>query len=765
MCFPAERRRPVERADTMKKNNGKRKNPFREMWDMLNRTIYVGERYQANMNALLFVSIVTTVLGLVLIIVNITTGMNGMLVAAILTFVAGAGCGYCVRVLKNREIAILIPTTFCAVAFTIYLFTGAGEGSAIMWSLLMPIGMCYFVSVKYGIILSTYHSLLYIVVFYSPLKGLVSSYYTPAFVQRFPLLFISLSLFTGMAMVQYHRNALLEIDYNRRLNEEVARQTAVAEERARQIEQMSFQTIQTLANAIDAKDPYTKGHSSRVSQYSVLIAQRLGWSDERINDLRYAALLHDIGKIGVPDSILNNPRRLTEMEYSIIKSHTTMGGEILKNRIMIKAAEDVATSHHERYDGRGYPRGLAGKEISEEARIVAIADAFDAMKSNRVYRMACRKDHIRHELTEGRGRQFDPEFTDVFIDLWDSGKLDEISEADSPGNEGSREASSVLLQEVMDAFMGQNSLEDIDIICGIPNRSAGEAAIAQAMKEEPGCFVFFDMDNLKKVNDTNGHEAGDRALKLMGDTLKACGEDCLCCRLGGDEFLLYIKNASEATAEARVRGVVAAFESGKQGDAQIAAVSLSAGMVMCTPADSYAKVYNMADKALYHIKQNGKNDCAFYNIEAENFVSESVDVQKLAKAISDSGSYEGALDVEYRQFAKLYEFIGNMEKRFSHPYKLVMITLETGAGHAPDLDALERSMYYMEQAIRQTIRNVDVLTRYSRQQFLIILTGTDTNGVRIAVDRIFRGYYKMNGSGAFSPSYAVADIDVEKAVS
>ena len=749
----------------MPENNGKRKYSLRKLWEMLDRTIYVGERYEANMQALLFASIVTAALGLVLIVVNFATGMNSMMFAAVMTFLAGMGCGYCVRVLKNREIAILIPTIFCAVMFTIYLFTGAGEGTGIIWSLLMPIGMCYFVSVKYGIILSAYHSILFMVVFYSPLKAGISIYYTPAFIQRFPLLFLSLSLFTGMAMMQYHRIALLEIDYTHRLNEEVARQTAVAEERAQQIEKMSFQTIQTLANAIDAKDPYTKGHSSRVSQYSVLIAQRLGWSNERINDLRYAALLHDIGKIGVPDSILNNPRRLTEMEYSIIKSHTTMGGEILKNKIMIKAAEDVATSHHERYDGRGYPRGLAGKEISEEARIVAIADAYDAMRSNRVYRRACDPDHIRHELIEGRGGQFDPEFTDVFIDLWESGKLEEIDASDSSGDNGTGEASPTLLQEIMDAFMVQNSLEDIDIICGIPDRSAGEASIAKAMKEVPGCYVFFDMDNLKKVNDTNGHEAGDRALKLMGDTLKACGEDCLCCRLGGDEFLLFIKNTSEAAAEARVRGVIAAFESGKHGDVQIAAVSLSAGMVMCTPADTYSKVYNMADKALYHIKQNGKNDCAFYNTASEGLVSEAVDVQKLAKAISDSGSYVGALDVEYRQFAKLYEFIGNMEKRFSHPYKLVMITLETAEGHTSDLDVLERSMFYMEQAIRQTIRNVDVMTRYSRQQFLIILTGTDVKGVRIAADRIFRGYYKMNGSGAFSPSYTVADIDVEKTVS
>ena len=161
-----------------------------------------------------------------------------------------------------------------------------------------------------------------------------------------------------------------------------------------QVRQMTLHTIQTLANAIDAKDPYTKGHSTRVSQYAVMIAGALGWEKERIEDLRYAALLHDIGKIGVPDSLLNKPSRLTDVEFAIIKSHTTTGGEILGEHTVVKPARDVALSHHERYDGKGYPHGLSGTEITEEARIVSIADAFDAMNSNRIYRKARSRNYI-----------------------------------------------------------------------------------------------------------------------------------------------------------------------------------------------------------------------------------------------------------------------------------------------------------------------------------------------------------------------------------
>ena len=175
-----------------------------------------------------------------------------MFIASVATLVASVACAFCIKVLKNMEIAILIPTIFCGIAFTVYTFTGLGEGVALLWSLLMPIGMCYFVSVKYGMILSAYYSVLFSVVFYTPLRENLSLYYSDSFMRRFPIIYISLSIFTDLAMYQYHKNALLEIDYSERLNEEVRKQTAVAKERSMKIEEMSFQTIRTLADAFDA---------------------------------------------------------------------------------------------------------------------------------------------------------------------------------------------------------------------------------------------------------------------------------------------------------------------------------------------------------------------------------------------------------------------------------------------------------------------------------------------------------------------------------
>ncbi|MBQ3270692.1 MAG: diguanylate cyclase [Clostridia bacterium] len=728
-------------------------------WRLLNRSIYTGERLKENLLALTVVSIFTAVLGLVLMIADLLTNDMVMFVTAVLTFLSGVGCAYLAGVQKNRERAALIPTFFCIFAFTIYTVNGFGEGTAMLWSLLAPIGLCYFVSVRNGILVSLYYTLFFFIFFYSPLKAHMQLYYSDAFLMRFPLLYASMSAFTAISMTQYHRGVLLENEYMEKLNAEVARQTEVAESRARKIEQMSFQTIQTLANAIDAKDPYTKGHSTRVSQYSVLIAQTLGWEDERVNDLRYSAMLHDIGKIGVPDSILNNPKRLTDMEYSIIKSHTVMGGDILKNRIMIESAEDVARSHHERFDGRGYPAGLKGDEISEEARIVAIADAFDAMSSNRIYRKACDFDYIRNELHDGRGKQFDPCFTDVFIDLWDRGLLDGILQSGPSEDNGPEEVSSALLKEVMDTFMSQSFAEERDIITGLMNRGSGETAIARRVSEQSGAFAFFDLDNLKVINDINGHDAGDRALRLMGDTLRAHSADGICCRMGGDEFLLFLPGVSAGDAEERIREIIADFEAGKAKAGGISAATLSVGIVMCTPAESYAQIFHQADKALYHVKQNGKNGYSFYNNTSGPAAIDQVDLGKLVSGIHNSGSYEGVMDVEYRQFAKLYEYVSNLSRRFSHPFKLVMITLIANAGEQPLPDELDRAMYFMEQSIRQAIRNVDVLTRYNQQCFLVILIGADPEGVRIALARIFRGYYKMIGSSAFSPSYSVAEVD------
>lgn len=185
-----------------------------------------------------------------------------------------------------------------------------------------------------------------------------------------------------------------------------------------------FETIKALAKAIDAKDHYTKGHCNRVMNYSILIAKEMGFLDCQLDDLKYGAILHDIGKIGIPEEILNKNGRLTDEEYNIIKSHTAIGYEIIKDIEFLSTAKEIVYQHHERIDGRGYPNNLEGENSNIFSRIVCVADSFDAMTSTRAYRKSMKLEDAVSELEKGKGTQFDPEVVDIFIKLIKDNKLE-----------------------------------------------------------------------------------------------------------------------------------------------------------------------------------------------------------------------------------------------------------------------------------------------------------------------------------------------------
>ncbi|MBO4310416.1 MAG: HD domain-containing protein [Lachnospiraceae bacterium] len=178
-----------------------------------------------------------------------------------------------------------------------------------------------------------------------------------------------------------------------------------------------IQSMKTFTNFIDAKDAYTRGHSIRVAYYTRKIAKRIGFDVEDLDNIYYIALLHDVGKINIPDAILNKPGKLTKEEMDVIKTHTTNGATILKDFSSIPSIVEGARYHHERYDGTGYPEGLAGHKIPLVARIICVADSFDAMNSDRCYRKAFSTEKIVNELREGSGKQFDPEIVKVMLEL------------------------------------------------------------------------------------------------------------------------------------------------------------------------------------------------------------------------------------------------------------------------------------------------------------------------------------------------------------
>lgn len=186
---------------------------------------------------------------------------------------------------------------------------------------------------------------------------------------------------------------------------------------------MIDESMKTFINFIDAKDPNTRGHSVRVAEYSKMIAHKAGMSDDECADVYYIALMHDCGKISIPQEILTKPGKLTDEEYAVMKSHPQKGYEMLKSFKTINNIGLGAYCHHERYDGKGYPRGLKGEEIPLIGRIIGVADAFDAMNSKRCYRDRLPKEIIMKELIDNKGKQFDPGLLDIMIDLINKGEI------------------------------------------------------------------------------------------------------------------------------------------------------------------------------------------------------------------------------------------------------------------------------------------------------------------------------------------------------
>ena len=187
-----------------------------------------------------------------------------------------------------------------------------------------------------------------------------------------------------------------------------------------ELERAYLDTIGILRQTVEAKDPYTRGHSDRVSEYSVLIGKKLGLDEKTLHILKIGGLFHDIGKIGIPDSILLKESKLSDEEYSQIKNHPMIGVHMLGDAAIFTDILPIVKHHHERYDGRGYPSQLVGEDIPYVARIAAVADTFDAMTSKRSYRDSLPIDVVRSEIERCSGTQFDPNISKVFLDIMDN---------------------------------------------------------------------------------------------------------------------------------------------------------------------------------------------------------------------------------------------------------------------------------------------------------------------------------------------------------
>ena len=235
--------------------------------------------------------------------------------------------------------------------------------------------------------------------------------------------------FTDRTLEKKYYNTIEE--YNSNMEREVAEKTAEIVLHQKKLNKLFMQTVMALSEAVDAKDRYTSGHSKRVAKYARMIAARMGKSEAEQEEIYRAGLLHDVGKIRIPAEIINKAGKLTDEEYNIIKIHPVTGYHILKGISDDNFIAIAAKYHHERYDGKGYPNGLAGEVIPEVARILGVADSYDAMASNRSYRKALPQEVVRGEIEKGKGTQFDPEIADIMLQMIDEDKDYAMKQTDS----------------------------------------------------------------------------------------------------------------------------------------------------------------------------------------------------------------------------------------------------------------------------------------------------------------------------------------------
>lgn len=228
--------------------------------------------------------------------------------------------------------------------------------------------------------------------------------------------FVTKPFIASVLLMRVH-NTIQLIRLQDDLKTEVRIKTRDAMKEHERSERLSLQIVETLAGTIDAKDKYTNGHSTRVAEYAREIARRFGYDERAQDDIYMIGLLHDVGKIGVPDSIINKPSKLTPEEYDIIKTHPVVGFDILKSITEMPNLAIGAKWHHERFDGTGYPDGIAGLDIPEEARLISVAEAYDAMSSRRSYHSIYPQEYIKSEFIRCRGTQFDPTFTDIMLQM------------------------------------------------------------------------------------------------------------------------------------------------------------------------------------------------------------------------------------------------------------------------------------------------------------------------------------------------------------
>ena len=533
----------------------------------------------------------------------------------------------------------------------------------------------------------------------------------------------------------------------------------------KQLERVTLQTITTIANIIDAKDEYTKGHSQRVAEYASSIARELGYDAEYVQNVNYIGLLHDIGKIGIPDAILNKPGRLADNEFSLMKEHVVIGANILKDNGMIDNLLDGVKYHHERYDGKGYPEGLSGESIPQIARIIGIADAYDAMTSNRVYRKRLSDEDVIKEIERCAGTQFDPRIAHVFISMIQENKISQLSPDTFVSPQTLGEQSVNLLKDILKRQSEQDALDqNKDYLTSTYNRNIGERKITQYLSEADGALLLIDIQNLREVNGKYGFVGGDHLIRMVAEFLLDYAENTIISRFSGDEFLCFVCGMEKRDAlQSFMEKLFTALKEyiHTKDEYRIATICIGGALSVETGRE-YSKLFLAADKALYHMKQCRYDGVYLYSESEPSPDSQRVlsktDLEQLVETIKQEnrqGTYYALLP----EFKSLIDFTQNLGKRNVQDVTLILLTLFPVSEKNTTVAERDEAMQFLENAINGVLRKTDIMTRFSSTQCLILLIGVSMEHLNEISTRIMNNFYKIYDRKNMVVSYDAAQIN------
>lgn len=531
------------------------------------------------------------------------------------------------------------------------------------------------------------------------------------------------------------------------------------------IQQVSLETIGVIANTVDAKDSYTEGHSRRVAAYSYALAKKLGMSEEEAQNIKTIGLLHDIGKIGIPDSVLHKPGKLTDDEYSIMKMHPTIGANILKDITVLDGLLVGAHYHHERMDGKGYPEGLKGEEIPLIARIICVADCFDAMNSNRIYRSRFSMDYILHELKNNEGTQFDPKVAEAMIALIHENALQETAER-STDKEDVLKGNGVYLLDTIASKNAQHLNDLMSILTADWAKSFRRYIEAKLLKQDGRVFIM-DVDDMNQINSQYGYAKGDLVLKTICQTLYGESRISTVMHSGGDEFVCWIEASLEdAEYSTYLHALMQKIQTEIEHKTECRNVHVSIGTSSSSISGrDYDKLISDSYKALYFAKKSGKNHIDVYDSGRRNSVTPKTavehDLNTIADIISNENDYKGAYHTDYSGFEKIYNLLRNISSRYLDNVQLILFTVEFDA-REENVTERDMAMNILESAIIITLRKTDVTTRYSSTQQLLLLMNINDENMKMITDRIRKEFYRMYDKGNVTLLTSSKNVSMEK---